>query len=900
MTAWFENIRRRWGHFRNDPDLEDEIRVHTEMELEDRLGRGFSEDQAKRLLNVELGKPRVAIENIRDQEFLTWLEGCYRDLILGLRSLRNHPIFSITAMLTLALGIGVNTLIFGLLYGLVLRPLPTDSPSELMTVGFASKADNINIDDLVTAKMFRALQRNLTSVRGISGWERWSVTVEDRQGSLRMYDAGLVTGNAFEVVPIHPYLGRLIAPFDDVRGGPASGWPVVLSYGFWCNHFGKDPAIVGKRIRVAENLVTVVGVTAPNFTGIWPGTDVKMYLPLYFVNVLTKQDLLDGPESIFGFSVIARRRPDVSPGQAYAEVSRLDHAWLEQFIPPKFQHDPYFEQAYMRALPARSGMATYITYTYTKPLYLMQGLVAVVLLLCCVNVGGLLMSKVHMRQREFAVRTALGARTSRLIRQYLIENLTIAIGGSALGALFASRMSGIVLHFFRDPMMGEPMQAVPDHSIIFFAGGLAVLTTLLFGVVPAWRAGHSNPGELLKARSTLGGKRHIAGRTFIPIQVALSVLLAAVASLLSQSVLKLRSEKTGFDTDHVTIQTSPLYLLDRKGEAKLHMYQEFVDRLNEMPDVRSAAVTSKTPMTGEEVMSRFQPLDSGSKRLEDVHLAFNDIGPGYFQTMRTPIVLGREFTKADRLPNVCVVNRSAAAFLFPHEDALGRYIRATDTRDFPHRPTCRIVGIAGDAKFSDVRQGPPPTIYFPVSLSRIDSLGTLVFLINSRTKASAIAAFRKTLAEKAPTVPPAIFVTLREQMDAALGSEELITLISNFFGLVSLLLSALGLYGLLSSSVAQRTGEIGMRVALGAAPASVIGMMLREALALVAIGLVAGWLGLILVGRLIAAMLHGVAPYDPLTLTAVAATIIIVSFIAALLPALRAATVDPMVALRVE
>jgi predicted permease len=901
MMRWLESIWRRAKHYRTDADLENEMRVHAEMEMEDLLDRGASEEQAKRAVTIEFGTPQVAIERIRDQEFMTLLEGCYRDIVLGLRALRKNPVFSVTAILTLALGIGVNTAIFSLLYGLVLRGLPTRAPSQLMEVGIASKADDSGIGNpFVTNRMLLAMRRDLTSFSEISGWAMWGVPMEDHQGSLRMYPAALVTGNAFQVIPVRPYLGRLIAPFDDIRGGPSQGWPVVLSYGFWSDQFGKDPEIVGKQIRVSGTLVTVVGVIAPDFKGIRPGTDIKMYLPMYFVNVLAKEDILDVPDSLFGFSAIARLRPEVSGERAATELNRLDRSWMMQFIPVKFQHIPYFDKAYMTSTSARTGVPTYITHTYAKPLFLMEGLVAMVLLLCCVNVGGLMMSKVYTRQREFAVRTALGARPSRLIRQYLAESLAISIAGSALGALLAWRGSEVILNFFRDPMMGQPMEIAPDRSILFFAGGLAIFATLVSGVLPAWRAGHANPGELLKARTTLGGKRHIAGRAFVPIQVAFSLILVALASLLSQSVLKLRSEDTGFDTDHVTIQTSPLSLLNLKGEAQLNLYQAMVDRLNEMPDIRSAAVTSKTPMTGEEVMSRFQPLDSASKDREDFQLAFNDVGPGYFKTMKTPIVAGRAFVKNDRSTNVCILNRSAAAFLFPHQEALGRYVRATDEHDFPQHPECRVIGIAADAKFSDVRQGPPQTIYFPISLQRIDHLGNLVFLMNSPTKQSAIAAFRKVLAERAPTIPLVIFVTLREQMDAALGSEELITLLSNFFGLVALLLSALGLYGLLSASIVQRTGEIGMRVALGANRWLVIRMILREALAMVGVGMAVGAFGLVFVGRLITAMLHGVSAFDPLTLTAVAITLILVSFLAALFPALRAATVDPMEALRVE
>jgi ABC-type antimicrobial peptide transport system permease subunit len=282
-------------------------------------------------------------------------------------------------------------------------------------------------------------------------------------------------------------------------------------------------------------------------------------------------------------------------------------------------------------------------------------------------------------------------------------------------------------------------------------------------------------------------------------------------------------------------------------------------------------------------------------------MAFNDVGPGYFRTMKTQILSGREFAKNDRMLNVCVLNESAAAFLFPHQEAMGRFVRATDEREFPVGTTCRVIGISADAKFSDVRRGPPHTIYFPLSLQRFDThLGNLVFLINSDSKASAIAAFRQTLAELAPTVPLVLFVTLREQMDAALGSEELITLLSNFFGVLALLLSSLGLYGLLSASVVQRTSEIGLRIALGADRRSVLRMILHEALELLGWGMLAGAVVLLLTTHVVTAMLHGVSGFDPVTLIGVAFVLTSVTVTAAFLPALRAATVDPIQALRAD
>jgi predicted permease len=449
-------------------------------------------------------------------------------------------------------------------------------------------------------------------------------------------------------------------------------------------------------------------------------------------------------------------------------------------------------------------------------------------------------------------------------------------------------------------MMFEPISIHPDKTIFWVTLGFAVVTTLLFGALPAWRASRTDPGNLLKSRTVTSGRRRIAGRMFVPVQVALSLVLVAMASLLSYSLIKLRSERAGFDLDHVTIQTSPFDLLKLKGDAKLNLYQRMVDRLAQMPGIDAAAATSQTPMTGVKIAADFQAVSGEPNPPEDTEMAYNDVGPGYFRAMKTRILEGREFGSTDRELNVCVLNESAAEFFFPKQQALGRYVRGKPTNDFSEEFACRVIGLAEDAKFSDVRQGPPRTIYLPLSTKRIDKLGNLVFLIHSPTKAQAVSAFRATLSELEPTIPLVIFVTLREQMDAALGSQELITLLANFFGVVALLLSGLGLYGLLAASVMQRRGEIGVRMALGATQGNVLRMILSEALGLLGLGMILGAICLFFALRFATAMLYNVSAYDPVTLVGVAGTLTAVAILAALVPALRAAWLNPIETLRSE
>jgi predicted permease len=514
-----------------------------------------------------------------------------------------------------------------------------------------------------------------------------------------------------------------------------------------------------------------------------------------------------------------------------------------------------------------------------------------------VNVSGLMTSSIYARQHEFAVRMAMGAGRWRLVRQYLTESFVIATAGAALGAVAAWYGNRLLLTFFIDPNYQEGLQITPDRTVFWITSLFAVLATLLFGAAPAWRAGRSDPGALLKSRTALGGRKRIAGRAFVPIQVALSVTLVASAGLLSRSLIRIRSEQVGFDISHITITCSQFYNLPQKGDALLDLYQRMVDRLEQLPGIQSVAATWYTPMTNSMATATFQITTGGEGPSEDSRLAWNDVGPGYFRTMQIGILAGREFERNERDRNVCILNKSAASHLFPQQEAIGQYVRSNDLQRFPKGAACRVIGVAQDAKYASAREQAPRTIYFPLNR---ESGGALVFLMRSDSEAAVIAAYRKALAEIAPTTPLLRFATLQQQMDDSLGAQRLITLMSQLFGGLALFLSALGLYGLLSSSVAQRTGEIGVRIALGAQRGAILRMIAYEALRYLAAGILLGGLALLFTVRLIQGLLYGVSPFDPTILFATVGLLGGVILVAAFIPALRAATVDPMRALRME
>jgi putative ABC transport system permease protein len=882
---------------RFDRELEEEMKFHLAMKAEANLTAGMSPDEAYHAAQRQFGNRTLLQEMSRE----TWggrlLEALWQDFRYSLRMLRKSPVFCLTAVLTLAIGIGVNTAIFTLMHGLFLRGLPVAQPSELARLNLIGPTrESESVEGGIPWRLYQQLRLQQQSFTDLSAWTDGRVNIRDGEGVLRMYKAVLPTGNAFEILGVKPYLGRLLTSSDDVRGGPVMGWPAVLSYSFWYEHFGGDPQIIGKQIEISNTFVTVVGVTPPEFQGLFPGERPRIYLPHQFLTALYKIDL-DSPTSFFSCSPIGRLKPGVTLAQANAEMAIYQKELFHNFIPSDPYYRSFFEKARLKVSSARTGLGSSWSRGYWQPLLLMQGLVAVVLLLCCVNVSGLMMSSIYARRHEFAVRMAMGAGRWRLIRQYLTESFVIAAAGAVLGAVAAWYGNRLLLTFFIDPNGQEGLQITPDRTVFWVTSLCAVLSTLLFGVAPAWQAGRSDPGTLLKSRTALGGRKRIAGRAFVPIQVALSVTLVASAGLLSRSLIRIRSEQVGFDISHITITCPQFHILPQRGDAMLDVYQRMVDRLEQLPGVQSVAATWFTPMTNSMATAIFQSTAGGAGSPEDSRLAWNDVGPGYFRTMQIKILAGREFERNERDRSVCVLNESAASHLFPKQAAIGQYVRSNDPQSFPKGAACRVIGVARDAKYASAREQAPRTIYFPISR---DKLTNYVFLIRSDSEAAAIAGYRKALAEIAPMTPLLRFATLQQQMDDSLGAQRLITLMSQLFGGLALFLSALGLYGLLSSSVAQRTGEIGVRIALGAHRGAVLRMIVYEALRLLAVGILLGALALLFTVRLIQGLLYGVSPFDPIILFATVGLLGSVILVAAFIPALRAATVDPMRALRME
>jgi putative ABC transport system permease protein len=882
-----------------DRELDEELQTHLDLATEENLERGLPPDEARAAALRSFGGVLRTKEDYVRQRGLPFLDVFGQDFGYALRQLANAPAFTLTAVVTLALGIGANTAVFSLLHAVLLRSLPVSHPEELARIVIADPGSdnpwnqNVGLSWQMVEEL-RAQQRSFTD---ISAWNGTAFSMRDEQGTLRLYSGALVSGNGFSVLGVRPLLGRLLVPSDDVAGGPPQGWPVVLSYGFWQDRFRGDPGVVGRAITVSDAPVTIVGVLPAGFEGVTTGFAPKMYMPIQFMAVIYGAEDLNNPLNL-GFVALARLKPGVSLREAHAEIGSRRKALFEARLPPEFLTMPEVQRSVLLVKPGHNGW-TFLRVQFLRPLMMLQGLVGIVLVLCCVNLAGLLLAKTYGRQHEFAVRAAIGAGRFRLFRQYLTESFLLAGLGSALGVLLAWMGSRLIVGFMTTAGAQEGISLQPDRSVLFTTGALAVVATLLFGTLPALFAARSDPGALMKSRATVGRGRGVAGRAFVPVQIGLSLLLVVAAGLFVESLKRTRTGPMGFNPEGILIVTANFQHLPAKGDAMVDLYQKMTERLEQQPGMQSAAVTWFTPMTGDSATAAFAAVGHGPEPPQDPRTAYNYVGPGYFQTLQIRRLAGREFQNSDRDQTVCILNRSAAAFFFPGEDALGQNVRNTDDRQLTKPVACRVVGVVADAKYASLKEPAPKTIYVPITKDA-NGLPTMVFLMRARSHADAAVAYRKVLAELAPTTPLLVFLPLAEQIDQLLGTDRLLSLLSSFFGGLALLLSGIGLYGLLATNVARRRNEIGLRMALGALRSDVVRMVLREAGSLLAVGMLLGAVATVLAGRAMPSFLYETSPADPRILLGSAALLTLVALLAAWIPAHRAAGTDPTQALRAD
>ncbi len=758
-------------------------------------------------------------------------------------------------------------------------------------------------DQPLNVFLLQSIERHAKSLSGAFGWSQYDFVLKEDAG-LRIYSGAVVSGNAFQVLGVVPAAGRLLTPADDQRGGGPDGWAAVISHRFWQQHYHADPSIIGRHLMLSDHSVTIVGVAPQGFEGVLVATHPDFYLPLEYEPVMRGAgSVLRQPGNLW-LSIWARLKPGIGIDAASAEMTSIYRVAMDETLPPAVRHIAVVERSRFAVRPGGRGW-TDLRSQYARPLFLLQILVGVVLLVCCVNLAGLCLARASAREHEYAIRGALGAGRSRLMQQLLVESLLLASVGGALAVLFAWATDRYLLRFLANSEAAASLSVRPDLPALLVTGGCAVLCAVLFGTAPGWLASHVSIEPALR-RSNQGiaaGKDNLVQRIFVPVQVGLTLALVVVAAMLGATVSRLRTTHLGFRVENILLIRSDFRKVPQKGLDLVHLYRRMILRMEQMPGVDSASVAENTPLRGAGQTGIFTSATSRKPAIDFANRYWvNDVGPGYFAALGTRMLAGRDFSGEDSDANTCILNHSAASALFPGAAAIGQSLRRSDrsmnsgqmtTRD------CQVIGIVEDAKYTSLREPAPATVYLPVGMNT-ERLATLSFVVHASTLAEAKAAWLKALHELAPGSPETEPIAFAEQFDDAIARERLLSVLSGFFAGLALLLSGIGIYGLMASYVTRRTAEIGVRMALGATRARILRLIVRQVVVLLLLGGLAGACLAVFAAHSIKTFLFDVNPGSPAIFVAAVLILIATGFAAAMLPAARAVSIDPTKALRSE
>jgi predicted permease len=865
--------------------LGDEIRDHLEREVATNVARGMSPAEARRQARLRFGSVRRVQEDARAAWTWRSLEQLRQDLRCGLRSCRKSPAFVTVAVLTLSLGIGANTAIFTLIDALLLRSLPVPDPAQLLQISMTPAGSRESaLSDSLSYPVVRLLADQRDIFEGVGGFSTFTFDVGVPE-NVRRTPGAFVTGAFYETMGLAATVGRLLSREDDERDAPLVA---VITDGYWERAFARDPQVVGQRLVVNGRPATIVGVSPPGFTGAQVGWAADVTLPVSaIVQVRPEFSSLLGPGNIW-LRVLARPRAGISLAQADASLALRWAQLSSGAIAPEFpaERRSSITNARFDLRPGATGW-TNLRDLFQRPLYVLMALVGLVMLIACANVAGLLLARATARQKEIAIRLAIGAGRGRLVRQLLTESALVSLSSAVLGIYLAQFLS----RYLVDLLSTGPLQVAFDLSatwqVLAFTLGLAAVTTLLFGLAPAWQATARKPVDALKAMSA-GAFRGRLLPTVVTAQVALCLVLLVGAGLFIRTLQNLRTLDTGFEHHGVL-------LVDLGGQHPRTFYQDALDIVRGIPGVVSVSVSTNTPLSGAG-WSEKVTIDGQLQGREPSFLA---VSPQYFATLQTPILRGRDFSADDEGPvaRVAIVNETFARRYFPRQDPLGMRFVATVA---PSPVELEIVGLVSDVVGNDLRAAPPETVYVPYFQVQVMSqnFSTLQVRVVAST-APLSEAIRRELQPRVLGSPVEIR-SLTAQLDAASVRERLVTSLATGLGVLALTLAAVGLYGLLAYSVTARTREIGVRVALGANPRKVVALVLRQGARPVFVGLIIGLAGAAALSRLVAGMLFGLTPLDPATFVGVSVLLGAVALVASCIPAHRATQLDPLVSLRTE
>jgi predicted permease len=881
-----------------EEELDAELHEFLETAVDEKVRSGMSREQATRAARLELGLVSVdsVKDRVRDVGWESIVESVARDVRYAVRTLRNAPGFTTVAVLTLALGIGANTAIFGLIDALMLRPLPVRDPDQLVVL---TRIQGGQSGEHFSYPQVSDLAEDDDLFAGLCGFaaDTFHIGASDQ---LETTAGAWVTGEYYRTLGITPILGRLLGPDDDRPGAPPAA---VITDAYWSRKFARAPDAIGQALLMEGVPVSIVGVTPAGFTGAIVGDAADVTLAIGVVpQVQPEQDWKVGPGGRW-LKVVARAREGLSRDALAAGLAVHWLRYLQATVNPSLS-----AEARSRALSSTLGLRSGATGSsplrneFQRPLLVLMAAVGLLLLIACVNMANLLLARAASRDRELTLRAALGASRGRLMRQLLTESALLAVLGTVLGLVVATWSSNVLIQLLTTGSTGPDalnpiaLDVGPNWRVLTFATLAAVVTTFLFGLAPAWRVTFTTPALAMNTASPrLVRPEGRVARSLVAAQVAISLPLLIGAGLFARTLDNLRTLDRGFRHEDVLLIDVDARRTGKDKPALRAFYQQTLAFVEQLPSVKAVSLSAVTPLMGGGISMPIavndQPV-SGEIGGRDMH--FNVIAPRYFEVLGTPFVLGRDFTNRDdaTAPRVAIVNEAFGRQYMKDAAQLGQRVSVVGSAQ-----DMEVVGVVRDAVYESLRQTPPPTVYAAFLQGGYDTATLEIHA--SGSLAEVTAAIRREVQPKLAGKQLRVR-TLTGQLERGLVRERLMSMLATTFGVLALLLAVVGLYGVLAFNVARRTGEIGVRIALGARQSQVLREILNEGWRMVALGIVIGLPIAWMASRLVSSMLFGVAAHDPVTSVGSIGVLAVAAFAAAFVPAWRAARVDPLVAIRCE
>jgi predicted permease len=892
---------------RTDQDLDDELSAYLEAAIDRHIRAGLSREAATRAARIELGSTAAVTQQVREAGWESHLDGLWQDLRFTIRGLRRAPGFTLVAILTLALGIGANTAIFSIVNGLLLRALPVAAPEQLVMVS-TQNAVRDGYPSGWSVSVWEQIRQQASPLGRAVAWSVFSERVDlAAEGEADLVDGLFVSGNFFQELGVAPILGRAFTDADD-RLGRAESRVGVISHGVWQRRFGGDADVIGRSILVHRVPVTIVGVAPPSFLGPEVGRAFDIALPVGSAPLILNDGAWGTPAGRSYLAVMLRLAPGRSAASATAVLRGMHRHILQAAMPGDVSWGEIQDEQLndpIVLVPASAGTSE-LRRQYSRALVTILIIASLVLLIACANIANLLIARGAARRRELSLRLALGAPRRRLIQQLLVESLVLASLGATLGLVTAAWASGVLVAQMSTWFDRVTLDVSFDWRVVSFTAFVTLATALLFGLSPAFRASRVTPVTDLKdaAPSVHGRPSRLSARGgLVAVQVALSLLLVIAAGLFIRTFDRLLAVPLGFDSDRVLVVDINA---SRATGPRSVLYQQIASSVAELPGVAHASVSINTPANrGVGLLVGYTVRGLPELPRDELGTLVNFVTPGWFPTYGLQVRSGRTIEAYDtrQAPLVAVANEAFERKFFRGNQAVGGTI--LEAMGPPGRPreSRTVVGVVGNMVDQSLRREAIPSVYLPLSQWVLPFPEPDQVSVSVRAATGSPTALARAVSERLLAIDRRLSFTFRpleQQIDAARHQERVIAWLSTFFGGLALLLAAIGLFGIASSTVVRRRSEIGVRLALGAQRGDVVRLALGQTIVATMTGLAIGLAAAAALSHYLQAMLFGITPLDPVTFVAAPIVLTLVAVVACLIPARRATSIDPMVALRCE